>query len=84
MNTLISKDDDLNSSAPVIGFEILNILNEHEGSKISIFEIAKKLHKQKKFSPRSIYYGMIFLFALDILDFDEPYLILNASTKKTI
>ena len=77
MSNLISKDDDLTTSAPIIGFEILKLLRESKDSRVSIFDIAKKLRKTNKASARSIYYGMIFLYSLDIVDFNEPYLIHN-------
>jgi len=75
MPRLISKDDNLAKAAPIIGFEILKLLNQSEGSRISIFEIARNLRKSNKTSARSIYYGMLFLYSLDIVDFESPYLI---------
>lgn len=77
MANLISKDDDLAKSAPVIAFEILKLIKESNESRVSIFDIAKKLRKTNKASARSIYYGMIFLYSLDIVDFNEPYLTRN-------
>ncbi len=77
MANLISKDDDLMKSAPVIGFELLKLIRASDDSRVSIFDIARKLRKSNKVSARSIYYGMIFLYSLDIVDFNEPYLIRN-------
>ena len=74
---LFSKDENLLKSAPIIGGEILKILVKSEGQKISIFDVVKKLKKANKFSVRNIYYGMIFLYSLDIIEFNEPYLVLK-------
>ena len=75
MASLFTKDDDLIKSAPFIGFSILKQLQSSKGDRISIFDLAKNLRKTNKTTARSIYYGMLFLYSLDIVDFDEPYLI---------
>jgi predicted regulator of amino acid metabolism with ACT domain len=72
---LFSKDDDLRKSAPVLGFEILKLLQESEESQVSIFDIAKTMAKSGGINARSIYYAMLFLYSLDIIDFQEPYLV---------
>lgn len=77
MARLVTKDDDLAKSAPIIGFEILKLVSQSEERRISIFEIARDLRKAQKTSARSIYYGMLFLYSLDIVDFESPYLIWN-------
>lgn len=75
MANLFSKDDDLRKSAPVLGFEILKLLRESEKRQVSIFDVAKTLSKSGGINARSIYYAMLFLYSLDIIDFQEPYLI---------
>lgn len=77
MARLITKDDDLAKAAPIIGFEILKLMRRSEEHRISIFEIARDLRKAQKTSARSIYYGMLFLYSLDIVDFESPYLVRN-------
>ena len=75
MPSLFSKDDDLRKSAPVRGFEILKLLKASEESQVSIFDIAKTMAKSGGINARSIYYAMLFLYSLDILEFQEPYLV---------
>ncbi|MAB43586.1 MAG: hypothetical protein CMK77_15085 [Pseudomonadales bacterium] len=75
MPSLFSKDDDLRKSAPVLGFEILKLLQESEESQVSIFDIAKTMAKSGGINARSIYYAMLFLYSLDIIEFQEPYLV---------
>ena len=75
MPSLFSKDDDLRKSAPVLGFEILKLLQESEESQVSIFDIAKTMAKSGGINARSIYYAMLFLYSLDIIEFQETYLV---------
>lgn len=75
MPSLFSKDDDLRKSAPVLGFEILKLIKASEESQISIFDIAKTMAKSGGINARSIYYAMLFLYSLDIIEFQEPYLV---------
>jgi hypothetical protein len=72
---LFSKDDDLRKSAPMLGFEILKLIQNSEESQVSIFDIAKTMAKSGGINARSIYYAMLFLYSLDIIDFQEPYLV---------
>jgi hypothetical protein len=80
MSNLFTKDEDLKKSAPYIGFEILKLLKVRDDDRISIFDIAKNLRKTNNFSIRSVYYGLIFLYSLSIIDFDEPYVIKNVES----
>ena len=77
MADLFTKDEDLKKSAPYIGFKILKLLQLNEANRISIFDVAKNLRKTDNYSIRSVYYGMLFLYSLSLIDFDEPYIIKN-------
>ena len=71
----MSKDDDLRRSAPIIGFEILKFIRENNNSRVNILDVAEKLHKTNQAGELSVYYGIIFLYSLGIIDFNEPYLV---------
>lgn len=75
MPNLFSKDDDLRKSAPVLGFEILKLLKESKDSRVSIFDVAKKITGPGGVGARSIYYAIIFLYSLEVIEFQEPYLV---------
>jgi hypothetical protein len=75
MSDLFTKDEDLQKSAPYIGFKILKMLNASEDERVSIFDVAKNLRKTNDLSVRGIYFGVIFLYALEIIEFDQPYLV---------
>jgi len=77
MSNLFSKDEDLFRSSPYIGAKILELLEKQKNEQISIFDVAQKLKKKNNSSIRTIYYGMIFLYSLDIIEFNEPYLVLK-------
>lgn len=79
MDSLFTKDENLMKSAPFIGAEILKQLQKSDDSRVNIFDLAKHLRKTNNITVRSIYYGMIFLYSLDIVKFDEPYLVKNVT-----
>lgn len=79
MAKLFTKDEDLMKSAPYIGSRILKELQNSSDGRVSIFDLAKSLRKGNKITARSIYYGMLFLYCLDVVEFDEPYLIKNVA-----
>lgn len=78
MINLFNKDENLKKSAPYIGYEILKMLQNKKDNRISIFDVAHCLRKANNLSIRSVYFGMIFLYALSLIEFDEPYIIKNA------
>ena len=45
--------------------------------KLSIFELMRKLKLYNSMSVRRFYYGLIFLYAVDLVEFDEPFLIIK-------
>ena len=75
MSSLFSKDENLLKSAPYIGSKILQMFEESGETRISIFDVIEKFKKKKAANVRAIYYGMMFLYSLDIIDFKEPYLV---------
>lgn len=77
MPSLVSKDDDLRTCAPVIGFEILKLLRDSDVKRVSIFDVARTVKKKNKASPRSLYYGLIFLYSIGLIEFEAPYVVLN-------
>ncbi len=78
MAELFQKDEDLFKSAPYVGAQILKLLEASETGRLSIFDLARKMKSLNNSNVRNIYYGMIFLYSVDIIEFNEPYIILNA------
>ncbi|AXK26610.1 ABC-three component system middle component 6 [Serratia marcescens] len=75
--SLFSKNEDIEKSAPILGARILAIFEKNKIERISIFEIIKILKKEKKIGVRAIYYAIIFLYSVDLIEFDEPYLVIK-------
>ena len=79
MANLVSKNENLEKSAPVIGAEILKLLIQSDTNMLSIFDAARTLKKTNKIGAKSLYYGILFLYSLGIIEFDEPYIITHVN-----
>ncbi|WP_272673557.1 ABC-three component system middle component 6 [Providencia sp. PROV169] len=77
MGALFSKNENLDKSPPVVGAEILRVLQNNDSGIVSIFDLAKTLRDKNKIGIKSLYFGVLFLYSLGIVDFDEPYVIKN-------
>lgn len=78
---LISKDEEIKSSAAYIGYLILKSYKRSRKDKITIFDIFSKLRKKQLYNFRQIIFGLMFLYSLDLIDFEEPYITFNDKTK---
>jgi hypothetical protein len=74
MNMLISKDENIKTSAVYIGSLILNQIKKSQSEKISIFEIAENLQKYNIISYRHIVFALMFLYSCGIIEFKEPFI----------
>ncbi|MCO4782663.1 MAG: hypothetical protein KC646_10105 [Candidatus Cloacimonetes bacterium] len=79
MAKLFSKDENLLKSAPYIGAEILKTIKDENVAKVSIFDVIAKIQKSNKKAGKltvsSLYYGLIFLHSIDLIDFEASYII---------
>lgn len=46
-----------------------------ERKTISIFDVVNHFKEEAWFSANSFFYGLTFLYALGLMDFEEPYLV---------
>ena len=74
MSSFITKDDDIISSPPIIGYEILSYLKKRKIQRISIFDLSDAFKGERWFAPRNLYFAMIFLFSLDLIEFHHSYI----------
>ena len=74
MTSLFSKDEDLLKSAPIVGADILRLLEKADTKKISIYDVMNKLKNKNISGVRTIYFSMIFLYSLGLIEFNEPFL----------
>ncbi|MGN7822933.1 hypothetical protein ACTJJB_22630 [Chitinophaga sp. 22536] len=75
MSNLILKDEEIMSSPSIVGYKVLAFMADKKVSKISLFDVADHFKTEKWFSPKSLYFAMLFLFAVDIIDFNNSYII---------
>ncbi len=74
MANLILKDEDLMSSPSIVGYKILTFMQQKKVERISIFDIADHFKYERWFNPRNLYFAMLFLYSLGIVDFQNSYI----------
>ncbi|KAA1052525.1 hypothetical protein [Azospirillum argentinense] len=75
MSSIFLKDEAINKAPAIVGFEIARFLQNSGKSRISIFDVIDHFKREAWFSPNSFFYGVTFLYAVGLIDFEEPYLI---------
>ncbi len=75
MGNLILKDEYLMTSPPIVGYKVLGLMNSRKMDKISVFDVADYYKNEKWFSPKVLYFAMLFLFTLDLIDFTNSYIV---------
>ena len=73
MPSLFVKEERIDASPVVVGYRILKELNDKSTSRMSIFDLASRFQKEPWYSPKNLYFGMIFLHAIGALNFEPPY-----------
>jgi len=75
METLISTNEKIKTSAIYVGYLVLKQLKKSTEGKISIYDIAEYLKEKYNITHYSqILYGLIFLHTCGVIDFKEPYI----------
>ncbi|TGL01914.1 hypothetical protein EHQ43_18565 [Leptospira bouyouniensis] len=74
MNMLISKDEKIKTSSVFVASRILKMFHNSNKQRISIFDISKELKKENITHYRQILFGLMFLYSVGIIDFEEPYI----------
>ena len=77
MPSIFFKDEALNRAPAIVGFEIARFLTRSGKNRVSIFDVVEHFKREAWFSSSSFFYGLIFLFAVGLIDFDEPYLVVS-------
>jgi hypothetical protein len=75
MPNIFLKDKDLDRSPAIVGYNVLIYMNTPSRKKVSIFDVTEHFADQSWFSLNSFVYGLIFLYAARLIEFEEPYLI---------
>ena len=73
---LISKDENIKTSAVYVASLVLKQFKTNKAQKISIFDLSQTLKKYGIEQYRHILFGLAFLYSTGIIDFKEPYIYL--------
>lgn len=69
--TLKMNENDLKTSAMYIGYLILSGMKKMKKDRISIYDVSDILQKKSVGSSRQLVIGLLFLYSVDIIDFEE-------------
>jgi hypothetical protein len=79
MPSLFLKDEAVEKAPAVVGFEVIRYIRLSGAGRVSIFDVVDHFKRDRWFSFNALMYGLTFLYAVGLLDFEEPYLVtLNA------
>ena len=73
MSNIFSTNEKISTLPPIVGVELLKVLDRGGRGRASMFDIFNTLRKKPQFAPRSIYYALAFLYSTGIIDFDGVY-----------
>ncbi|MGB3339520.1 MAG: hypothetical protein WBA73_20265 [Devosia sp.] len=75
MPSLFLKDEAVEKAPAVVGFEVIRYIRAAGNRRLSIFDVVDHFKREKWFTFSALMYGLTFLYAVGLLDFDEPYLV---------
>lgn len=75
MPSLFLKDEPVEQAPAVVGFKVIRYIRSSGHHRISIFDVVDHFKREKWFSFNVFMYGLTFLYAVGLLDFEEPYLV---------
>ena len=75
MPSIFLKDEALDKAPAIVGFEIASYLKKSGKGRVSIFDVVDHFKRESWFSSNSFFYGLTFLYAVGLIEFEEPYLI---------
>jgi hypothetical protein len=70
---LISKDEELKTSYPHVGYLILRHLRRDPDRKSSIYQVAERLRNDGIKHTRQVILGLLFLHATGLIEFNAPF-----------
>lgn len=79
MSNLFLKDENLAQSPPIVGYALMKHLSADKAKKVSIYDVVDRVKDEKWFTIDSFYHGVMFLYAVGLIDFQQPYLVKNVA-----
>ena len=77
MPNIFLKDEALVKSPAIVGYEIARFIRASGKGRISIFDVVNHFKRMSWFSSNSFFYGITFLYAVGLVEFHEPYLVMS-------
>jgi len=77
MPNLFLKDEAINKAPAIVGFEIARFLQKAGKARVSIFDVVDNFKRETWFSSNSFFYGLVFLYTVGLVEFEEPYLVIR-------
>jgi tRNA-binding EMAP/Myf-like protein len=74
---LISKDENIKTSAVFVASLVLKYFQHKRVKKLSIFDISQELKKYEINHYRQVFFGLAFLYSTGIIEFKEPFVYLT-------
>ncbi|KAE8557790.1 hypothetical protein [Paenibacillus polymyxa] len=71
---LVEDSENIKSSAVYIGYLILKEIKKNGAEKVSIYKVSDTLKKNGISHSRQLIFGLLFLYSLGMVKFEEPYL----------
>lgn len=75
MPSLFLKNEAIEKAPAMVGFEVIRYIRSSGAGRISIFDVVDHFKQEAWFTFNSLIYGLTFLYAVGLLDFEEPYLV---------
>lgn len=75
MLSLFLKDEPLDRAPAIVGFEVIRYVRTKGRGRVSIFDVVDHFKRERWFTSSAFFYGLTFLYAVGLIDFDEPYLV---------
>ncbi len=77
MPSIFLKDEATNKAPAIVGFEIARYLHKLGKKRVSIFDVVDRFKGEQWFTSNTFFYGLIFLFSVGLIEFEEPYLLVR-------
>lgn len=78
MPNLFSTGENLEAAPAVVGYRILKDMEKRKLVRISIFEIVDRFVGERWFDARHLYFALMFLFSVGLVEIEGSYVVRNA------
>lgn len=73
MPNIFASNESLNSLPPVVGREVMELINKNPSKRVSLFDVFDAVKDKPWFSTRIVYFALAFLYSAELINFDGLY-----------